>query len=403
MTAPDPTESNLRAYAVHQRVVGAAFWVPTSLLYPIDEVGLTRALQLGALYYVTVVVLEVPSGWFSDRVGRVVALRVTATAWVVCHALFLLGGLGPIAMAQAMLAVGYAFLSGTDSTFHFDVLDADGRSAEFEPREARVRRDLLLVTAVTAVAGGCLGFVDLRLPFAAALVAALVQLGATLRMSEPPRSTRSSGLTSDLRAIGRHLRRPLLAWVALYTIAEVVLIHLVSELAPPYLALVLERPSDDPAGAAVIAGVVAATVALVGAVSLRYTEPARHRIGSGPLLVLLAALTAATSVAMGTVTSLLVLPLIVTRGIQVAATQVIVPGIVSRQVEQQHRATTLSVMSLFGRCSYAIVLVAIAGDVLGDVLDRAAVIAIAVALVAAATSRLPAVAAGLDADRRSAA
>ena len=41
MTAPDPTESNLRAYAVHQRVVGAAFWVPTSLLYLIDQVGLT--------------------------------------------------------------------------------------------------------------------------------------------------------------------------------------------------------------------------------------------------------------------------------------------------------------------------------------------------------------------------
>ena len=166
------TEANLRAYAVHQRVVGSLFWLPTVLLYLIDQVGLTQALQLGALYYLTVVVLEVPSGWFSDHVGRVAALRVTGVAWVGCHALFLVGGLAPIAGAQVLLAIGYAFLSGTDSTFHFDVLDADGRSSEFERREARVRTGLHYATAITAIIGGCLAFVDLRLPFAAALVAA---------------------------------------------------------------------------------------------------------------------------------------------------------------------------------------------------------------------------------------
>ena len=71
MTSRNALEANLRAYAVHQRAVGALFWLPTVFLYLIDEVGLTGALQLGALYYFTVVVLEVPSGWFSDRVGRV--------------------------------------------------------------------------------------------------------------------------------------------------------------------------------------------------------------------------------------------------------------------------------------------------------------------------------------------
>lgn len=398
MTPADTTETNLRAYAVHQRAVGALFWLPTVLLYLIDQVGLSRALQLGALYYLTVVVLEVPSGWFSDRVGRVAALRITGVAWVACHALFLVGGLGPIVLAQVMLAVGYAFLSGTDSTFHFDALDADGRAREFERREAEVRRGLLLATTVTAVVGGCLAFVDLRLPFAASLVAAVAQLASTLRMTEPPRSSRSTGFASDLRSIGGYLRRPLLAWVALYVVVEVILIHLVAELAPPYLALVLERPADDPAGAAIIAGLVAAVVAFVGALSLRYTETARTRFGAGPVLVALACSTAVASVVMGVATSLLVLPLIVTRGVQMAATQVIVPGIVSRQVVQHHRATMMSVTSLLGRCSYAVVLVAIAGDGLPDVLDRAAVVSVAAVVVAAVTSRLSAVRAGLRED-----
>ena len=399
MSSSGRTEANLRAYAIHQRVVGSLFWLPTVLLYLIDQVGLTRALQLGALYYLTVVVLEVPSGWFSDHVGRVAALRVTAVAWIGCHGLFLVGGLGAIAGAQVLLAVGYAFLSGTDSTFHFDVLDADGRSSEFERREARVRTGLLYATAVTAIAGGCLAFIDLRLPFVAALGAATVQFGATMRMSEPPRSPRDGSFASDLRSIVGHLRRPLLAWVTLYVVVEVVLIHLVSELAPPYLAMVLERPSDDPAGAAVIAGALAATVAAVGGWSLRFTESARRRFGPGVVLLVLASVTAAASLTMALVVSLLVLPLIVSRGIQMAATQVMVPGIMSRRVEQHHRATMLSVTSLLGRCTYAIVLLAIAAEYLPRVLDTAAVVAVGAAMLVVVMALRPSVAAELRAER----
>jgi hypothetical protein len=399
MTSGERTEANLRAYAIHQRVVGSLFWLPTVLLYLIDQVGLTQALQLGALYYLTVVVLEVPSGWFSDHVGRVAALRVTAVAWVGCHVLFLVGGLGPIAGAQVLLAVGYAFLSGTDSTFHFDVLDADGRSSEFESREARVRTGLLYATAVTAIVGGCLALVDLRLPFVAALLAAAVQLGATVGMSEPPRSARQASFAADLRSIAGHLRRPLLAWVTIYVVVEVVLIHLVSELAPPYLVMVLERPTDEPAGAAVIAGLLAATVAAIGGLSLRYTESARQRFGVGAVLLALASVTAAASVAMALFVSFFVLPLVVSRGVQMAATQVMVPGIISRRVEQHHRATMLSVTSLLGRCTYAMVLLVIAAEHLPRVLDTAAMVAVVAALLAVVTAIRPSVAAELRADQ----
>lgn len=399
MSTDSHTEANLRAYVVHQRVVGSLFWLPTMLLYLIDQVGLAQALQLGALYYLTVVVVEVPSGWFSDHVGRVAALRVTGVAWVGCHALFLVGGAAPIAGAQVLLAVGFAFLSGTDSTFHFDVLDADGLSSEFERREARARTGLQYATAVTAVVGGCLAFVDLRLPFAGALLAAAVQLGLTLRMSEPPRSTRSASFTSDLRSVRCHLRRPLLAWITFYVVVEVILIHLVAELAPPYLTMVLERPADDPAGVAVINGLVVATVAGVGGFSLRYTERARQRFSAGVVLVVLAFVTATTSVTMALVVSPFVLPLIVSRGVQMAATQVFVPGIISRRVEQHHRATVLSVTSLFGRFAYAMVLLSIAADRLPRVLDRAAVVAVVAAVLALATALRPRVANELRADR----
>ena len=193
----------------------------------------------------------------------------------------------------------------------------------------------------------------------------------------------------------------MLAWITFYVVVEVVLIHLVAELAPPYLAMVLERPADDPAGAAVISGLVAATVAAVAGLSLRYTERARQRFGAGAVLVALAFVTAATSVTMALVVSLLVLPLIVSRGIQMAATQIIVPGIISRRVEQHHRATMLSVTSLLGRCTYAVVLLSIAGERLPRVLDTAAVVAVIAAVLALVTALRPSVAAEFRADRDS--
>jgi len=406
MTSRNALEANLRAYAVHQRAVGALFWLPTVFLYLIDEVGLTGALQLGALYYFTVVVLEVPSGWFSDRVGRVAALRVTAAAWVATNVLFLIGGSLALVGAQFLFAVGYAFLSGTDTTFHFDTLDGAGWADEFERREAVVRRGLLIATAGSAVIGGSLAFVDLRLPFVASLIVTLVQFAATTRMSEPPRTNRSEGVRVDLATVLRSLRRPLLAWVTLYVVAEVILIHLVSELTPPYLAMVLERPDDDPAGAAVIAGAVAAVVALAGAAALRHIETARVRLGVGVVLVALALSSAATVLLMANVASLWVLPAVALRGVQAAATSVLVPGLVARRVAQHHRATTLSVTSLAGRCGYAAVLLALAaaaGDQLPDVLELAAAVAIVTAAVTLGAALLPPIARELRREREAAA
>ena len=81
-------------------------------------------------------------------------------------------GFAGIATAQVLLAMGFAFSSGTDVTLHYDSLEALGRTEEFEERESRIRRDHLLVTAAATVSGGAMGVIDLQLPYAAALAAA---------------------------------------------------------------------------------------------------------------------------------------------------------------------------------------------------------------------------------------
>ena len=65
-------------------------------------------LQLEAIYYVAYVLLEVPSGYFSDRVGRKPTLVISASALVLSFLLFSIGSTFAIfALAQILNAVGW--------------------------------------------------------------------------------------------------------------------------------------------------------------------------------------------------------------------------------------------------------------------------------------------------------
>lgn len=160
--------------------------MPTVVLFLAEQVGLTTALAVQSTSYFAVVVLELPSDWLSDGLGCVIALRIVALTWIAAHVLFASSpGTAGLIVAQMLLAAGCALLSGTDVTFHYDSLEALGREDEFEEREAAARQRFLLVTASSALVGGALGTIDLRLPFLASAVFAAAQGVITLRLTEP--------------------------------------------------------------------------------------------------------------------------------------------------------------------------------------------------------------------------
>ena len=75
---PAPSADNLRRnvalYPWYEATVAAMFWLPVFFLYFTSRLSLARALQLEAIYYAAIVVMEVPSGYFSDLIGRRITL-----------------------------------------------------------------------------------------------------------------------------------------------------------------------------------------------------------------------------------------------------------------------------------------------------------------------------------------
>ncbi len=184
MTGRDTLERNLRLYAWHQFTARMMFWGPIFFFYFSERFAVEQVLQLASIYYASVVLMEVPSGYFSDRISRVATLRISNAAMALAYLLFVLGGdrFAVFVAAEMTLALGYAFRSGTDTSFHFDTLSALGRADDFGEREAWIQRNSYLAVAGSAVVGGLVSLADLRLAYLIQVVFTLAALVIACRL-----------------------------------------------------------------------------------------------------------------------------------------------------------------------------------------------------------------------------
>lgn len=236
-------DRNLRLIPVHQALANALVWLPVFVLFTRARFDLDGALLLASLYYLFVVVLEVPSGWMSDRLGRVITLRVAALCWVGAQAFFVVGddNFALITTGQLLLAAGFASLSGTDVTFHYDTLESVGLESEYVDRQARVASIGYTATSASTIIGGALGLIEVRWVFALACLLAMAQFAVTLKLSEPSPDSHPESVGRQLAICISYLRGRVLGWVFFYGIILVTHEHVAFTLMQPWLTEVLAR------------------------------------------------------------------------------------------------------------------------------------------------------------------
>jgi MFS family permease len=372
-------ERNLRLYGWLLPATRLQFWSPVFFLLFSRQLPLDRVLLLGSIYYVAVVALEVPSGYLSDRVGRVTTLRLAAASLACSMGAFLLadGRFGVFALGQVLLAFSWACLSGTDTSFHLDTLAALGRGDEYAAREARLARNAYLASAGSALVGGAVGVLDLRWSYALALAGAVLTLGLAIALREPPRGQGGAaelGLLRQLSACLGRLRSRSLAWLFAYVVLMTTLEHIPYEFTQPYVAAVLGEPIADAQRAPLLTGLLTAGFKLVGAFAAARAIGWSSAFGAGTTLLGVTALQGGLIAAMAAAVHPIVLPLLLLRSVQPAVSNVIVNVEVAPRVPAGQRATFLSLFSLAGRLGYGTVLLvlsALAGG--GGPADPAAI------------------------------
>ncbi len=346
--------------------------MPVFFLYFGSKVNLSQVLLLESIYYAGVFVFEVPSGYFSDRIGRKPTLVVAAAALVLAYFGFWMSTeFWHLAVAQVLLAIGLAFNSGTDTVFHLDTLTDLGRESEYGPREARISRLVFLAGAASALGGGLLASVDLSWAYIASGLMASVALGASLFFKEPKKATTPAGVFSSLRScysatfrIGSTL--PSLWWLAAFWVCAVVVNHLPYEFYQPYFESLSRQGLWSASKTPIFAGAHAAIVQLIAAFIAGGSILFARRVGLKRVLVASMALQAMVMTSM-MLSSPVIAAALAFRSVPRALQDAPIREAITPLVPPHVRATYLSLLSLVGRFGFSGVLILLAwwsGDTL---------------------------------------
>lgn len=354
-------EANVARYPWYLFFRDCYFWGPAFFLYFSSMLTLPQVLWLEAVYYVGVALLEVPSGYLSDALGRRKALVASSLCLATAYLLFFTGtGFIWFALAQLMLAAGFAFSSGTDTALHFESLAGLNRGEEYTRREGRALRFSFMAGALAALVGGWLAVHHLRWVYGASFISTLAGLGVALSMTEPETGTGRDAPPAFAAQIRQQFKK---AWhrqfrfFALYTIFMTVVIHFSYEFYQPFLERVVQSLGQNPNITPGLAGVHLAVTMLVSAGFTRVPGMISHYCRIRPTLLGCFLFQATLAGVMALFVHPAVAGILVFRTVSRAISVPLINGELSPLLERRERATFLSLLSLLGRVSYGVVLV----------------------------------------------
>lgn len=172
--------------------------------YQDNNLSITEIMILKSVYSVVIVILELPSGYFADVIGRkktLVAGAFLGAAGFVIYSLThsYIGFL----CAEVAIGAGQSFISGADSAMLYDSLAAEKKEREYTRYEGLNTSVGNFSEASAGIAGGLLALISLRFPFYIQALIASMAIPASLTLIEPKihGSNKRSGSIRDIKVV----------------------------------------------------------------------------------------------------------------------------------------------------------------------------------------------------------
>ncbi|QDU33574.1 Major Facilitator Superfamily protein [Poriferisphaera corsica] len=351
----------LKAYTAIALITRAYFWASLFILFFSSIVTLKQVFLLEAIYYTSVFLLEVPSGYFSDKLGRKRTLLIGSISLSLAYASFTLApSFLLLAVGQIFLAAGFAFFSGTDTTLHYALLASLNLEKSYGQREASLASNGLIISASAAIIGGLLAWVgEYRLAYAVSFLFAFLnfliiafllvdpEIGCHKRQAPPP-------FLKQLRRSFAPLAIPNLRFLFIFTVGITVLNHVPYEFYQVYFKnYLVSTPDTIPLYTAIHTTLSTLLAAYLTHQSINLAS----KLGSRRVIILATLLQILTISLLIVQGYFIILILLLGRSLPGAITQPIVRRETTPLIEPSLRATYYSIQSLLGRLSFAILLI----------------------------------------------
>jgi len=156
-----------------------------------NENGLTSfdIFFLQAIYSISVSVMEIPSGYMADIVGRKKTLVLGSILGALGYGIYSISySFTGFLIAEIILGLGGSFISGADSAMLFDSLAALRQKHRYLQFEGRITSLGNFAETAAAICGGAIaGLLCYRAVYVSQAVIATLAIPAALLLLEPPR------------------------------------------------------------------------------------------------------------------------------------------------------------------------------------------------------------------------
>ncbi len=349
-------KNNIHIFYLSKILGGCFFFIPIIVLFWQSN-GLTflQIMTLQSFFAYIIVILEIPSGYLADTVGRKQTMIIGQGFLVIAVTIYSVSStFWQFMMAELFLGVSMALISGADKALLFDYLKNKGIEDQFQRILGNAVFLLMLSLGVSSIVGGYMAVFSLRWPLAAMIPFTVLNLGAVMLFEEPPREKKkpTRGYALELmRVIGYTLKTRELQWL----ITFYAILHCLNQIHfwfyQPYMKLV-GIPLH-------YFGYIFASFQIAAAVFSKYAYKIEAVIGKKNLFLGMPILVASGYFLMTMFPFWWGIAFIYLGQFVRAFLTVVVSDYINRSCGSEYRATVLSIQNMAGRLTYAALIPAI--------------------------------------------
>ena len=179
--------SNVRLFYVYIFLNRLELWLPITVLFVTAKgFSLAQYTALDAVWYISTLVFEVPTGAVTDRYGKKISLLVAVLLQSISLFILAFGGSYlAMAISYALWGLGSSFETGTNDAFIYDSLKQINREGDYRKVRGRIATLTFLAGALGSIVAGHLASVRLGLPIVLTASIALLLIPMILLFTEP--------------------------------------------------------------------------------------------------------------------------------------------------------------------------------------------------------------------------